>query len=89
MHTWPKAVRLMERRVFPVPQGRMPVVEQLVGVTAVRVRVAKELEAARLADKKGEPLGNRQERAQQHHQRPRRGGRALAWLMRLTQSAKS
>ena len=37
---------LLERRVAPVPQGRMLFVEELEGVTAVGEKVTEELEAA-------------------------------------------
>ena len=41
---------LLERRVAPVPQGRMLFVEELEGVTAVSEKVTEELEAASLAE---------------------------------------
>ena len=63
VQTWPKAAHLLERRMLPIPQGRMLLVEELEGVTAVGVNVAKDLEAASLADEEGPPLGHRQERA--------------------------
>ena len=54
---------LLERRVAPVPRGRMLTAKELEAVTGVGVNVTEELEAASLADEEGPPLGHRQERA--------------------------
>ncbi|MDA8584438.1 hypothetical protein N9L68_09375, partial [bacterium] len=54
---------LLERRVAPIPQGRMLTVKKLEAVTRVRGNATDDLEAASLADEEGPPLGHRQERA--------------------------
>ena len=50
LQTLARGPGLLERRVAPVPQGRMLFVEELEGVTAVGEKVTEELEAASLAE---------------------------------------